>query len=82
MTNARNLAKKWITLYKLENPDWAKIAGIMQNLLYKHKADDIEKAILTYYFHYPKSTIVGFSAYCKRIILWEKRKQKKKKRKY
>jgi len=68
MSNARDLAENWIRTYRLENPDWGMITGIMSNLMSKYRASAIKDAILTYYFFYPNSTIKGFANYCERLI--------------
>jgi len=73
--NARDLTIKWIKQRKVKEPNWKKITGIFQNLLKKYNSDEISNAMIKYCFYYEYGKIEGFSTYCKRIIINERRKR-------
>jgi len=73
--NAKQLAKDWVRRRKPKEINYPKFCGIFQNLLKKYNSDEILGAMLTYIFWYPYGKIEGFSTYCKRIIINERRKR-------
>jgi len=74
--NATELAKIWIKKRNEQNPNFPKFCGIFQNLLKKYNSDEISNAMLKYIFYYEYGKIEGFSTYCKRIIINERRKRR------
>jgi len=73
--NARDLTIKWIKQKKPKEVNFPKFCGIFQNLLKKYNSDEISNAMLKYIFYYEYGKIEGFSTYCKRIIINERRKR-------
>lgn len=73
--NATQLTKLWIARRKPKEINFPKTCGIFQNLLKKYNSEEISNAMLKYCFYYEYGTIAGFSSYCKRIIINERRKR-------